>query len=56
MKLNELIYRGTVQIRVKGKTIRIKTPMCRALRKLNELDGKIFINIQCRYLVINFII
>lgn len=40
MKLNELIYRGTVQIRFKGKTIRIKTPMCRALRKLNELDGK----------------
>lgn len=40
MKLNELIYRGTVQIRVKAKTIRIKTPMCRALRKLNQLDEK----------------
>ncbi|GLV35215.1 cramped [Carabus blaptoides fortunei] len=40
MKLNELIYRGTVAIRVKGKTIRIKTPMCRALRKLNQLDEK----------------
>ncbi|KAF5300007.1 hypothetical protein FQR65_LT09263 [Abscondita terminalis] len=40
MKLNELIYRGSVPIRFKGKTIRIKTPMCRALRKLNQLDEK----------------
>ncbi|KAF2896063.1 hypothetical protein ILUMI_10107 [Ignelater luminosus] len=39
MKLNELIYRGAVAIRTKGKTVRIKTPMCRALRKLNQLDG-----------------
>lgn len=39
MKLNELIYRGSVAIRTKGKTVRIKTPMCRALRKLNQLDG-----------------
>ncbi|KAK4887661.1 hypothetical protein RN001_003932 [Aquatica leii] len=38
MKLNELIYRGSVSIRFKGKTIRVKTPMCRALRKLNQLD------------------
>ncbi|KAK9752240.1 hypothetical protein QE152_g4340 [Popillia japonica] len=40
IKLNELIYRGTVAIRVKGKTIRIKTPMCKALRNLNQLDEK----------------
>lgn len=40
MKLNELIYRGTVCVRFKGKTIRVKTPMCRALRKLNQLDEK----------------
>lgn len=39
VRLNELIYRGYVNIRVKGKTIRIRTPMCRALRKLNQLDG-----------------
>nr|CAD7580093.1 unnamed protein product [Timema californicum] len=39
LKLNELVYRGSVQIRLKGKTIRIKTPMCRILRKLNQLDG-----------------
>lgn len=39
MKLNELVYKGTIQIRVKGKTLRIKTPICRALRKLNRLQG-----------------
>lgn len=39
MKLNELVYKGTVQIRIKGKTLRIKTPLCRALRKLNRLQG-----------------
>lgn len=39
MKLKELVYRGTVTIREKGKTIRIKTPSCRALKKLNQLEG-----------------
>lgn len=39
MKLNELVYKGTIQIRIKGKTLRIKTPLCRALRKLNRLQG-----------------
>lgn len=40
VKLNELIYNGNTQVRVKGKTIRIKTPVCRALRKINQLQGK----------------
>lgn len=40
VKLNELIYSGSTQVRVKGKTVRIKTPVCRALRKLNQLQGK----------------
>lgn len=39
VKLNELIYNGNTQVRVKGKTIRIKTPVCRALRKINQLQG-----------------
>lgn len=39
-KLNELIYTGCVALRVKGKTVRVKTPMCRALRRLNKLDDK----------------
>ncbi|KAK7602036.1 hypothetical protein V9T40_009477 [Parthenolecanium corni] len=38
VKLNELIYNGNTQVRVKGKTIRIKTPVCRALRKINQLQ------------------
>lgn len=40
LKLNELIYKGSTMLRIKGKTIRVKTPMCRALRKLNQLDEK----------------
>lgn len=39
IKLNELMYTGMVTVRRKGKTVRIKTPMCRALRRLNSLDG-----------------
>lgn len=41
VKLNELIYSGNTQVRIKGKTIRIKTPVCRALRKLNQLQGNL---------------
>ncbi|XP_018327452.1 protein cramped [Agrilus planipennis] len=40
MKLNELMYRGNVAIRCRGKTVRVKTPLCRALRRLNQLDEK----------------
>ncbi|XP_050298076.1 protein cramped-like isoform X2 [Anthonomus grandis grandis] len=39
-KLNELIYRGETCVRLKGKNIKIKTPMCKALIKLNQLDEK----------------
>ncbi|XP_016839013.1 protein cramped isoform X1 [Nasonia vitripennis] len=39
MKLNELVYWGSTQVRLRGKTMRIKTPICRALRKLNQLEG-----------------
>ncbi|XP_044580453.1 uncharacterized protein LOC123262352 [Cotesia glomerata] len=38
LKLNELIYWGSIQVRLRGKTMRIKTPICRALRKLNQLE------------------
>lgn len=37
-KLKDLVYKGTVIIREKGRNIRIKTPSCRALRKLNQLE------------------
>ncbi|CAG9761973.1 unnamed protein product [Ceutorhynchus assimilis] len=40
IKLNELIYRGATCVRVKGQNKRVKTPMCRALIKLNQLDEK----------------
>ncbi|XP_063704196.1 protein cramped [Culicoides brevitarsis] len=38
LKLRELVYKGSVTIRTKGKNIKIKTPSCRALRKLNQLE------------------
>lgn len=38
LKLRELVYKGCVTIRTKGKNIKIKTPSCRALRKLNQLE------------------
>jgi len=39
LRLNELVYWGSMQVRLRGKTMRIKTPICRALRKLNQLEG-----------------
>ena len=38
LKLNELVYWGSTQVRLRGRTMRIKTPICRALRKLNQLE------------------
>lgn len=38
MKLKQLIYQGHIIVRCKGKNIRIKTPSCKALRRLNQLD------------------
>ncbi|CAG9860969.1 unnamed protein product [Phyllotreta striolata] len=40
LKLNRLIYKGSIVLSLKGKKIRLKTPFCRALRKLNQLDEK----------------
>ncbi|KAJ9598246.1 hypothetical protein L9F63_011067, partial [Diploptera punctata] len=37
-KLNELVYRGSIQLRTRGKTLRIKTPICKALRRLNRIE------------------
>ncbi|XP_023245689.1 protein cramped isoform X2 [Copidosoma floridanum] len=39
MKLNELIYFGSTQVRYRKKIFRVKTPICRALRKLNLFEG-----------------
>lgn len=43
MKLKDLVYCGSVTLREKGKTVRIRTPSCRALRKLNQLEGTLII-------------
>nr|XP_039264953.1 protein cramped-like [Styela clava]XP_039264954.1 protein cramped-like [Styela clava] len=40
-KLNELIRDGTTSVKIKGKNFRIKTPSCKALKKMNpEYQGK----------------
>lgn len=39
MKLSELVYRGTVTIRVKGKNLKIKTPSCKVLRQINQMEA-----------------
>ncbi|KAG5832363.1 hypothetical protein ANANG_G00290390 [Anguilla anguilla] len=38
-KLNELIQYGVTTVRSKGRNLRIKAPMCRALKKLCDPDG-----------------
>lgn len=41
MKLKHLVYNGHITIRSKGKNIRIKTPPCKALRRLNQVDDSL---------------
>uniref|UniRef100_A0A1A9W970 Myb-like domain-containing protein n=1 Tax=Glossina brevipalpis TaxID=37001 RepID=A0A1A9W970_9MUSC len=41
MKLRNLVYHGHITVRCKGKNIRIKTPSCKALRRLNQLDDSL---------------
>lgn len=40
-KLYEMIYHGSTKVRSKGKLWKVKTPHCRALRKLNCLEDTI---------------
>lgn len=37
-KLNDLVHQGAATIKVKGKKIRVKTPVCNALKKLNSYE------------------
>lgn len=39
LKLNELVITGFTHLRLKGKNVHIRTPRCRALRRLNQLEG-----------------
>lgn len=56
-KLYEMIYHGSTKIKSKGKMWRVKTPHCRALRKLNcledtigdlKLPGKVSVELRAR--------
>jgi len=35
-RLNELVRKGGVSIKINGKNVRIKTPICRALKRINQ--------------------
>jgi hypothetical protein len=38
VKLSEMVEKGITSIKFRGKTCRIKTPVCRALKRLNGLE------------------
>lgn len=39
LRLSELVWHGVVAVRTGGRTVRVRTPICRALRRLNKLEG-----------------
>lgn len=39
-RLGEMVRGGSMAVRVRGKTMRVRTPMCRALRRLNQIAGE----------------
>ncbi|XP_050355307.1 protein cramped isoform X2 [Nymphalis io] len=36
-RLGEMVRGGSMAVRARGKTMRVRTPMCRALRRLNQI-------------------
>ena len=36
VKLDDMVQKGTATVKIKGKTLRLKTPVCRALKKTKE--------------------
>ncbi|XP_077293210.1 cramped chromatin regulator [Arctopsyche grandis] len=38
LRLSELVWHGVVAVRTGGRTVRVRTPICRALRRLNKLE------------------
>ena len=36
VKLDDMVQKGTATVKIKGKTLRLKTPVCRALKKNKE--------------------
>lgn len=45
-KLSEMIYSGATQLKIRGKARKVRTPLCRALRKLNHIQGKFLLVVQ----------
>ncbi|XP_076818229.1 uncharacterized protein LOC143463781 [Clavelina lepadiformis] len=41
LKLNELISFGSTSVRVKGKNYRVKTPSCKALKKIHDKEDAV---------------
>ena len=39
-KLDDMVQKGTATVKIKGKTHRIKTPVCRALKKLHNKEDQ----------------
>ncbi|XP_076051583.1 cramped chromatin regulator isoform X2 [Oratosquilla oratoria] len=37
-KLQELVLKGSTSVRIRGKSVRVKTPICRALKRVNQLE------------------
>ncbi|XP_054263760.1 protein cramped-like isoform X2 [Macrosteles quadrilineatus] len=37
-KLSEMIYSGSTQLKFRGKVRKVRTPLCKALRKLNQIQ------------------
>ena len=47
-KLKELVQLGITKVRVRGKTFRIRTPTCPALKKINDIKGTMIIAVVNR--------
>ncbi|XP_059061102.1 protein cramped [Achroia grisella] len=39
-RLGEMVRTGGLALRVRGRTLRLRTPMCRALRRLNQINER----------------
>ena len=49
-KLTELMKFGSTSVRLKGKNVRLKTPACRALKRISNKTGIITIILSFCYL------
>ncbi|KAM3965934.1 cramped chromatin regulator [Aphomia sociella] len=39
-RLGDMVRSGSLALRVRGRTVRVRTPMCRALRRLNQINER----------------